>query len=92
MGIGVVFGKSGVLDHMPPWQGGGNMIQDVTLEKTLYQPPPQRFEAGTGNIADPVSLGAASTCSSPTRQPRSKRFPASPSSARQKKKLAFYFS
>jgi len=48
-----------VLDNMPPWQGGGNMIQDVTFEKTLYQPPPQRFEAGTGNIADAVGLGAA---------------------------------
>jgi len=58
-GIGVIFGKSEVLDNMPPWQGGGNMIQDVTFEKTLYQPPPQRFEAGTGNIADAVGLGAA---------------------------------
>jgi cysteine desulfurase/selenocysteine lyase len=58
-GIGVVYGKSELLDHMPPWQGGGNMIQDVTFEKTLYQPPPQRFEAGTGNIADAVGLGAA---------------------------------
>ena len=58
-GIGVVYGKSDVLDQMPPWQGGGNMIQDVTFEKTLYQPPPQRFEAGTGNIADAVGLGAA---------------------------------
>ena len=58
-GIGVVYGKSEVLDNMPPWQGGGNMIQDVTFEKTLYQPPPQRFEAGTGNIAAAVGLGAA---------------------------------
>ena len=58
-GIGVVFGKSEVLEMMPPWQGGGNMIQDVTFEKTLYQPPPQRFEAGTGNIADAIGLGAA---------------------------------
>jgi len=58
-GIGVVYGKSEVLDNMPPWQGGGNMIQDVTFEKTLYQPPPQRFEAGTGSIADAVGLGAA---------------------------------
>jgi cysteine desulfurase/selenocysteine lyase len=58
-GIGVVFGKSEVLDNMPPWQGGGNMIQDVTFEKTIYQPPPQRFEAGTGSIADAVGLGAA---------------------------------
>jgi cysteine desulfurase/selenocysteine lyase len=58
-GIGVVYGKSEVLDNMPPWQGGGNMILDVTFEKTLYQPPPQRFEAGTGSIADAVGLGAA---------------------------------
>jgi cysteine desulfurase/selenocysteine lyase len=58
-GIGVVYGKSDVLDTMPPWQGGGNMIQDVTFEKTVYQPPPARFEAGTGNIADAVGLGAA---------------------------------
>jgi cysteine desulfurase/selenocysteine lyase len=58
-GIGVVYGKSEVLDSMPPWQGGGNMIQDVTFEKTLYQLPPQRFEAGTGNIADAIGLGAA---------------------------------
>jgi len=58
-GIGVVYGKSEVLEHMQPWQGGGNMIQDVTFEKTIYQPPPQRFEAGTGNIADAVGLGAA---------------------------------
>jgi cysteine desulfurase/selenocysteine lyase len=58
-GIGVVYGKSEVLEHTPPWQGGGNMIQDVTFEKTIYQPAPQRFEAGTGNIADAVGLGAA---------------------------------
>jgi len=58
-GIGVVYGKPEILEHMPPWQGGGNMIQDVTFEKTLYHDPPQRFEAGTGNIADAVGLGAA---------------------------------
>ncbi|MGA2730603.1 MAG: family 2A encapsulin nanocompartment cargo protein cysteine desulfurase [Terracidiphilus sp.] len=58
-GIGVVYGKSEILEHMQPWQGGGNMIQDVTFEKTIYQPPPQRFEAGTGNIADAAGLGAA---------------------------------
>lgn len=58
-GIGVVYGKPEVLENMPPWQGGGNMIQDVTFEKTLYHGPPQRFEAGTGNIADAVGLGAA---------------------------------
>src|SRR5258708_8940003 len=44
---------------MPPWQGGGNMIQDVTFERTVYQEPPWRFEAGTGNIADAAGLGTA---------------------------------
>jgi cysteine desulfurase/selenocysteine lyase len=58
-GIGAVYGKKAVLDAMPPWQGGGNMIADVTFEKTVYQPAPARFEAGTGNIADAVGLGAA---------------------------------
>jgi cysteine desulfurase/selenocysteine lyase len=58
-GIGVVFGKFDILENTQPWQGGGNMIQDVTFEKTTYQPPPGRFEAGTGNIADAVGLGAA---------------------------------
>ncbi|HET7538319.1 MAG TPA: family 2A encapsulin nanocompartment cargo protein cysteine desulfurase [Polyangiaceae bacterium] len=58
-GIGALFGRAAVLEHMPPWQGGGNMIADVTFEKTVYQPPPFRFEAGTGNIADAVGLGAA---------------------------------
>ncbi|MGA2538095.1 MAG: family 2A encapsulin nanocompartment cargo protein cysteine desulfurase, partial [Terracidiphilus sp.] len=58
-GIGVVFGKADVLASMPPWQGGGNMIVDVTFEKTTYHAAPARFEAGTGNIADAVGLGAA---------------------------------
>ncbi|MFT3766809.1 MAG: family 2A encapsulin nanocompartment cargo protein cysteine desulfurase [Minicystis sp.] len=58
-GIGVVRGKEDVLESMPPWQGGGNMIADVTFEKTRYNPAPFRFEAGTGNIADAVGLGAA---------------------------------
>jgi cysteine desulfurase/selenocysteine lyase len=58
-GIGVVWGRSDLLNTMPPWQGGGNMIQDVTFERTLYQGAPARFEAGTGNIADAVGLGAA---------------------------------
>ena len=58
-GIGVVWGKQEVLDATPPWQGGGNMIEDVTFEKTKYQPPPMRFEAGTGSIGDAVGLGAA---------------------------------
>ncbi|MFM0383477.1 family 2A encapsulin nanocompartment cargo protein cysteine desulfurase [Paraburkholderia dipogonis] len=58
-GIGVVYGKRAILEDMPPWQGGGNMIADVTFERTVFQPPPSRFEAGTGNIADAVGLGAA---------------------------------
>jgi cysteine desulfurase/selenocysteine lyase len=58
-GIGVVYGKREVLEDLPPYQGGGNMIQDVTFEKTVYHAPPTRFEAGTGNIADAVGLGAA---------------------------------
>ena len=58
-GIGVVYGKKALLEQMPPWQGGGNMIADVTFEKTLFQPAPNKFEAGTGNIADAVGLGAA---------------------------------
>lgn len=58
-GIGAVYGRKELLDAMPPWQGGGNMIADVTFERTIYQPPPNRFEAGTGNIADAVGLGAA---------------------------------
>jgi cysteine desulfurase/selenocysteine lyase len=58
-GIGVLWGKREVLENMPPWQGGGNMIADVTFEKTLFQPIPHKFEAGTGNIADAAGLGAA---------------------------------
>jgi cysteine desulfurase/selenocysteine lyase len=58
-GIGVVFGRSELLNAMPPWQGGGNMIEDVTFERTTYQRAPARFEAGTGNIADAAGLGTA---------------------------------
>jgi len=58
-GIGALYGRKAVLDAMPPWQGGGNMIADVTFDKTIYHGPPARFEAGTGNIADAVGLGAA---------------------------------
>lgn len=58
-GIGVVYGKKALLEQLPPWQGGGNMIADVTFERTIYQGVPARFEAGTGNIADAVGLGAA---------------------------------
>ncbi|MFT4193926.1 family 2A encapsulin nanocompartment cargo protein cysteine desulfurase [Ottowia sp.] len=58
-GIGALWGRREVLEDMPPWQGGGNMIADVTFEKTVFQPLPNTFEAGTGNIADAVGLGAA---------------------------------
>ena len=58
-GIGAVYGRDAVLAKTPPWQGGGNMIADVTFERTLFNAPPERFEAGTGNIADAVGLGAA---------------------------------
>lgn len=58
-GIGVLYGKQDLLDATQPWQGGGNMIADVTFEHTVYQKAPSRFEAGTGNIADAVGLGAA---------------------------------
>ncbi|MEE9475225.1 MAG: family 2A encapsulin nanocompartment cargo protein cysteine desulfurase, partial [Roseateles sp.] len=58
-GIGAVIGRKDVLDAIPPWQGGGNMIADVTFERTVFQPAPAKFEAGTGNIADAAGLGAA---------------------------------
>lgn len=58
-GIGAVYGSAEVLRDLPPWHGGGNMISDVTLDRSTYQPPPARFEAGTGNIADAVGLAAA---------------------------------
>ncbi len=58
-GIGVVYGKRELLEEIPPWQGGGNMIRQVTFEQTTYNDPPAKFEAGTPNIADAVGLGAA---------------------------------
>jgi cysteine desulfurase/selenocysteine lyase len=58
-GIGVLYGKRDLLESMPPWQGGGNMIDQVTFEEVTYQPAPARFEAGTGIIAGAVGLGAA---------------------------------
>ena len=58
-GVGVLYGKPGELEAMPPWQGGGSMIKDVTFEESVYQEPPEKFEAGTGTIADAVGLGAA---------------------------------
>jgi cysteine desulfurase/selenocysteine lyase len=58
-GIGVLYGKAALLETMPPYQGGGHMIQSVTFEKTIYNKVPDRFEAGTPHIAGVVGLGAA---------------------------------
>jgi len=58
-GIGVLYGKEALLEAMPPWMGGGDMILTVSLEKTVYNKLPYRLEAGTPNIAGAVGLGAA---------------------------------
>ena len=58
-GIGALYGKAAWLESMPPWQGGGHMIKDVRFEKTVYQNAPEKFEAGTPDIAGVVGLGAA---------------------------------
>ena len=58
-GIGVLWGRAEILESMPPWQGGGAMIETVTFERTTYAPPPQRFEAGTPHIAGVIGLAAA---------------------------------
>ena len=58
-GVGVLYGRAELLDAMPPYQGGGEMIRSVTFEKTLYNVIPNKFEAGTQNIAGSIGLGAA---------------------------------
>jgi cysteine desulfurase/selenocysteine lyase len=58
-GIGVVYGKEALLEELPPYQGGGDMIESVTFAKTTYAPLPARLEAGTPNIAGAIGLGAA---------------------------------
>ena len=58
-GIGVLYGRKKLLDRMPPWQGGGGMIETVTFEATTWAPPPTRYEAGTPPIAEAVGLMAA---------------------------------
>ncbi len=58
-GIGVLYGKAALLDAMPPYQGGGEMISAVTFEKTIYNKVPYKFEAGTPHIAGAIGLGAA---------------------------------
>ena len=58
-GIGALWGRRELLGAMPPWQGGGAMIEKVTFERTTYAPPPQRFEAGTPAIVEAIGLAAA---------------------------------
>jgi cysteine desulfurase/selenocysteine lyase len=58
-GIGVLYGRSELLEQMPPWQGGGDMISSVSFEKTTYNKLPYKFEAGTPDIAGAIGLGAA---------------------------------
>lgn len=58
-GIGVLYGREDILNAMPPYQGGGDMIDTVTFDKTTYKPAPARFEAGTPAIAEAIALGAA---------------------------------
>jgi len=58
-GVGLLYGRAELLDALPPYQGGGDMIRNVTFEKTTYAPLPNKFEAGTPNIAGVVGLGAA---------------------------------
>ncbi|MGH8332819.1 MAG: SufS family cysteine desulfurase [Pseudomonas sp.] len=58
-GIGVLYGRREMLESMPPYQGGGDMILSVTFEKTVYNKPPYKFEAGTPNMAGAIGLGAA---------------------------------
>ena len=58
-GIGALWARSDILEAMPPWEGGGAMIDRVTFERTTYAPPPQRFEAGTPAIAEAVAFAAA---------------------------------
>ena len=58
-GIGVLYGRAALLEAMPPYQGGGDMIRSVTFERTLYNDLPYKFEAGTPNIAGVAGLAAA---------------------------------
>jgi cysteine desulfurase/selenocysteine lyase len=59
MGIGVLYGKAHLLEAMPPYQGGGDMISSVTFDKTIYNKLPFKFEAGTPDVAGAIGLGAA---------------------------------
>ena len=59
MGIGVLYGRAELLEAMPPWQSGGEMVSEVFFERATWQPPPHKFEAGTPDVAGAVGLGAA---------------------------------
>jgi cysteine desulfurase/selenocysteine lyase len=66
-GIGVLYGKAALLEAMPPWQGGGDMIRSVTFERTTYAPIPAKFEAGTPDVGGVIGLGAAVAFTARTR-------------------------
>jgi cysteine desulfurase/selenocysteine lyase len=59
MGIGVLWGRRELLEELPPWQAGGEMVSEVWLDRATWQPPPHKFEAGTPDVAAAVGLGAA---------------------------------
>lgn len=59
MGVGILWGRSEILESMAPWQGGGEMVREVTWDGFTFGPPPQRFEAGTPPVAEAIGLGAA---------------------------------
>ncbi len=85
-GIGVLYGKRDLLNAMPPFIGGGEMIRDVTTDDVTYAEPPHRFEAGTPPIVQAIGLGAAHRlCRGPRprahRGPRGRRFATTPTSA-----------
>src|SRR5262249_38419612 len=69
-GIGVLYGKSELLEEMPPWQGGGDMISSVSFEKTTWNKVPHKFEAGTPDIAGAIGLGGGIDYVSPVGLPR----------------------
>lgn len=58
-GVGALYGKRHLLEEIPPWQGGGSMIDTVTMERSTYAPVPAKFEAGTGHIAGAAGLATA---------------------------------
>jgi cysteine desulfurase/selenocysteine lyase len=59
MGIGVLYGRAEILEALPPWQSGGEMVSEVWFERATWQPPPHKFEAGTPDVAGAIGLGAA---------------------------------